>query len=323
MSKPFKEDPRPWHLRWTGRAPWVGRRGRWYRPIVLAALGVCALLFSARGIVVSKEVGASFPNYSALGDSYASGPFILNQLVDPVGCWRSQRDYPHLVAEALHLNLTDVSCVAATTADVESPESTVSGTNPPQISAVNSSTRVVTLTLGGDNLGFTNIIENCAALTPWGPTRVGVTCKSHYDNRGSDQLAAEINHIGTRLSTVLAQIRSAAPSAKLFVVGYPDILPSGGGCWPEMPFTRSDVSYLRSTEVALNRALANATSANHGTYVDTFAPSENHNACTPESVRWIEPIVPCTLAAPLHPNAKGEAAMAKIVEQAMRAAGLP
>ena len=56
--------------------------------------------------------------------------------------------------------------------------------------------------------------------------------------------------------------------------------------------------------------------------MDTYTPSVGHDACTPEGVRWVEPVIPGTDAFPIHPNASGEAADARAVVPAMRAAGL-
>jgi len=279
------------------------------------------------GLAVAPVAGASGQGgapagYVALGDSYASGPLIPGQLPDPVACLRSDHNYPHLVAAALGLQLTDESCSGATTAAVESPETVVGGTNPAQIDGLNDATAVVTVTLGGDNLGFVSLIEHCLALSPLGPTRVGRTCRSHYDGAGGDQLAQAVAALAPKDDAVLQAIRAAAPSAKVFVVGYPDLLPSGTGCWPTVPFTRADVPYLPATELELDQMLRAEAEANHDVYVDTYTASEGHGACAPASSRWIEPLVPHSLAAPFHPNATGEAALAGLVDQAMRADGV-
>jgi hypothetical protein len=68
--------------------------------------------------------------------------------------------------------------------------------------------------------------------------------------------------------------------------------------------------------------LANEAAAHSATFVDTYTPSIGHDACKPEGVRWIEPVVPGTDAITVHPNAAGEAADAKDVQAAMAAAGI-
>jgi hypothetical protein len=215
----------------------------------------------------------------------------------------------------------DVTCSGATVAAMSNVQSTDLGVNGPQLSAVAPDDRVVTLGIGGNDIDFRGIVENCMAATPWGPTRVGKTCKSYYDPGGRDHIAAKIQALQARISATVDEIRARAPGAKILVVGYPAILPPAGfGCWPQLPLTSTDVPYLRLKELQLNGMLAAVAKANDVTFVDTYGPSEPHNACTAEPVRWIEPIVPDALAFPVHPNAAGEAGMAKLVEAAV---GLP
>ncbi len=291
------------------------------RAAALGTLVGLAVLVSPASASAGRAAGTI--SYAALGDSYTAGPLIPDQLTDPVGCLRSSANYPHDAARALGLDLTDISCSGATTADMSSPQSVTLGTNPPQLSAVTSSTGVVSLGIGGNDIGFVSIIENCAALTPWGPTKVGWTCQGYYDPNGHDQIAAAINALAPKVAALIRQIHGLAPSAKIFVVGYPAILPgSGGGCWPQMPFESSDVTYLRAKEIELDQMLAAAAGANGANYVDTYSPSVNHSACASESTRWVEPLVPDSAAAPVHPNANGEAAMAGLLEAAMQRAGI-
>ncbi len=64
------------------------------------------------------------------------------------------------------------------------------------------------------------------------------------------------------------------------------------------------------------RQRAEAASA---TYVDTYTPSLGHDACSDPARRWIEPLVPASPAAPMHPNALGEQGMADAVTHAITA----
>jgi GDSL-like Lipase/Acylhydrolase family len=113
---------------------------------------------------------------------------------------------------------------------------------------------------------------------------------------------------------VLQAIHTKAPNAEVLVVGYPALLPANGsGCWPQMPLTFNDVPYLRAKAIQLNNMLVSTASANGAIYVDTYRKSVSHNACTAGSTRWVEPLLPGSPAAPVHPNAAGEAAMATIL----------
>ena len=87
--------------------PGPGCRGGRSRCVVV----VMALLGAA-------AANASAATYTALGDSYAAGPLIPNQSLNPLGCLRSDHNYAHLTAAAKGLTLTDVSCSGATTNDM-------------------------------------------------------------------------------------------------------------------------------------------------------------------------------------------------------------
>jgi len=280
---------------------------------------VAAVVFSAAlAVVTGSGAAATGAAYVVLGDSYTSGPVIPTQSSAAGGCDRSNHNYPSDVAAALNLTLTDVSCSGATTANILNTTQDVSPgpDNPPQLTAVGSATQLVSLQVGGDDLGFTSIIENCLALTPWGPTKVGANCRNYYDPNGKNSLANDITALALPIATILADIHNTAPNAKVFVLGYPDILPQNGACWPSMPFETADAEYLNSIEQDLNTMLQETAQANSATFVNTYTPSEGHNACTAESTRWVEPIVPASAADPVHPNANGEAAMASELEQA-------
>ncbi len=89
-----------------------------------------------------------------------------------------------------------------------------------------------------------------------------------------------------------------------------------------MPLTLTDVGYLRGVEQGLNTMLKGRAAAHRATYVDTYSPSAPFNACTSPLTRWVEPLAPVNPAAPVHPNARGEAGMASAVEKAMKAQGV-
>jgi len=281
-------------------------------------MAAAAVFSAALTMVPGAGAAATSAAYVAMGDSYASGPKIPTQISAAGGCDRSNHNYASDVAAALTLTLTDVSCSGATTANILTATQDVSPGpyNPPQLTAVGSGAQVVSLQVGGDDLGFTSIIENCIALTPWGPTKVGANCRNYYDPKGNNSLANAITALAGPIASILAGVHTAAPNARVFVVGYPDILPQNGACWPSMPFETADAEYLNSVEQDLNSMLATTARANGAKFVDTYTPSEGRNACTPESTRWVEPLVPASSADPVHPNANGEAAMATELEQA-------
>ncbi|HEX6696055.1 MAG TPA: GDSL-type esterase/lipase family protein, partial [Solirubrobacteraceae bacterium] len=107
-------------------------------------------------------------HWAGLGDSYAAGPLIPNQQLDPLGCLRSDHNLAHLAAATLGRSLADASCSGATTADMTAPQDVTPGpANPPQLDALTADTQIVTLQIGGNDIGFTSILENCATANPF------------------------------------------------------------------------------------------------------------------------------------------------------------
>ncbi|MGW1274634.1 GDSL-type esterase/lipase family protein [Streptomyces sp. NPDC002491] len=116
-----------------------------------------------------------------------------------------------------------------------------------------------------------------------------------------------------------------APRARVYVVGYPAILPAegtegteGAGCGGELPLAPGDMSYLREKEQQLNSELRERAQTSGAVYVDTYRPSEGRDACSDAATRWIEPLVPSSPAAAVHPNERGERGMADAVLDALR-----
>jgi lysophospholipase L1-like esterase len=175
------------------------------------------------------------------------------------------------------------------------------GTNPPQFNSLDASTTVVSLTIGGNDIGFSEVAQSCITVNPF-----STPCKDKYDPGGQDQLAERIAATAPKVAAVLQGIHGRSPAAKIYVVNYPAIFPETGfGCWPQMPIGFGDVPYLRSTEQNLNKMLATQAAANGATVVDWYKASIGHDACKSSLTRWVEPLVPGSLAAPIHPNLTG------------------
>ena len=268
------------------------------------------------GLFVPGTAEARTPpqSYVALGDSYTAGPIIPVQQPDPLGCLRSDHNYPHLVAAALGVSeFRDASCSGAETDDMTNPQGVSPGPNPPQFDRLDADTQLVTLGIGGNDIGFSEIVENCSSLVP-----TGHPCQDHYVVNGHDELAERIEMTAPKVAAVLDGIHQRSPEARIYVVAYLAILPeSGPGCWPQLPMTPDDVPYLRGIEKKLNAMLAAQAEANGAKFVDAYTASIGHDACQLPVTRWVEPAVPTTPAAPVHPNLFGmqgyaDAVLAKI-----------
>ncbi|MGW3209946.1 SGNH/GDSL hydrolase family protein [Streptomyces sp. NPDC001135] len=285
-----------------------GARGRRRAAVLGAALGGCAL------VAASTTPAAALPGqhgrglgYVALGDSYTSGPGIPSQV--DAGCARSDHNYPSLVAAQRKVTaFTDVSCAGATTAEMWRAQ----GGNAPQLDALGRGTDLVTVQIGGNDVGFGSIIATCARLAAQDPT--GNPCERSYEASGYDELALAVLRTAPKVDRVLRAVHARAPHARVVVVGYPDLLPDdGSGCFPQVPFAQRDFAYLRDTEKRLNLMLRVVAGVNRAEYADTYGPTVGHDMCKAPADRWIEPLQPAAPAAPAHPNATGEQAMAQAV----------
>lgn len=279
---------------------------------MLAVLVTAALVATAAPTVAGAAPDQAPPtSYVALGDSFTAGPLIPNQSLAPLGCLRSDRNYPHLISGATGTQtFRDVSCSGADTDNLYSEHGVVPGPNPPQLNALDANTRVVTMGMGGNDIGFGSIIEDCVTLVPW-----GTPCRNKYVVGGVDQLTAKINATAPKIAAGIQAIRARSPLAKILVVGYPAIVPdSGSGCWPSLPLAWNDVPYIRAKHKELNAMLAAQSAANGATYVDVYTPSIGKDACRSSGTRWVEPLVPGNAAAPVHPNARGMQGMAVAVQ---------
>lgn len=251
-------------------------------------------------------------HYVSLGDSYTSGPLIPHATGRPALCLRSDHNYPSLVADRLDTaSFTDVSCAGATTGDMTEAQNLGITKNDPQFDALKADTTLVTLGIGGNDIGFGSIIITCGTLSVGDPH--GNPCEKKYTAGGDDQLADKIDATGPKITKTLDGIRERSPDAKVIVVGYPRILPaSGPGCWPVVPISAGDIPYLSGVEKKLDAMLETRAHDAGAEYAVNYRAG--HDLCEDPADKWVEGIIPTMPAAPVHPNAAGMRATASAVE---------
>jgi hypothetical protein len=209
-----------------------------------------------------------------------------------------------VIAGRIGAQLTDVTCGAAETKDFF--ESQYPGVAP-QLDSVRRRTQLITMTIGGnDNDVFIGAIVKCGAagLSTLGQ---GSPCRDMYGNE-FDRIIKKKTY--PAILKALHGARFLAPHARVAILGYPWILPKTDGCFVKMPVAKGDVPYLRDVQATLNDAVRRAAEEAGATYVDMSRVSEGHDACRPEGVRWIEPVLQGTNPVVVHPNARGERHMA-------------
>jgi lysophospholipase L1-like esterase len=293
-----------------------------YRRIMLtataAALSLAGVPASAGAVPVKgpAEAARQAPHYVALGDSYAAGPGIPDRRDDPRGCDRSTHNYPARLADALHVSdYTDVSCAGATTDNMTISQSVPQGTNPPQFSALRDNTDLVTVTITGNDIGFTDIVLTCTRVSIWDPG--GNPCEKRATAGGTDVYAARIEAVAPKLAAVLEGIHQRSPHATVLLVGYLRILPPSVGCYPLFPVARGDVPYLDGLQQQLTSLLDSQAFRHDAIFVDVYARSQGHDACQAPKDRWVEGTLPSSPAAPVHPNATGMQAVADFAQDAL------
>lgn len=234
-------------------------------------------------------------SYVALGDSFTAGPGILPEQDGAGFCRRSAKDWPTVVAAALQREVTDVSCAGATTADLAATVD--SGVLGPE-------TSLVTVSAGGNDGGlFLSLLRACS-----GPAS---TCTTFTE----DQAPATLRQTTTDLTALLRDVRTAAPSATVLLVGYPRILPATGTC-AVLGISAADAASVSGAEAALDTALADAAGRADIPYVSARAPSQGHDACAGDQA-WTNGIAPAAGdGIVFHPNARGMAAVGNLVAAA-------
>ena len=256
---------------------------------------------------VTSAAPESFRRYVALGDSYTAAPLVPTTDVAN-GCFRSDHNYPSLVAEQLDVKrFVDVSCSGADTADLTSRQQTVRGaTVPPQLRAVTRRTDLVTLGIGGNDFDlFSTLVMTCAQ--PGRSEPAGSPCADTLQARGVD-LVAEASRISDRVAGAVSAVRRRAPDATVVVVGYPRLLPSGGGC-RKLPIAQGDYAFGDRVARALNAALARAARRTGARYVDMYAASKGHDVCSSDP--WVNgATTKQRKAMAFHPLASGMEAVA-------------
>ena len=233
--------------------------------------------------VTAAVVNAAAVNYVALGDSYSSGLGAGDFLSSSGSCDSSADAYPEQWAAANSpATFTSAACSGATTADVLSS----------QVSALSASTTLVSITIGGNDAGFSSVMETCAlSLTS--------TCL----NAVAKAEAFVASQLPALLAKTLTTIRADAPSAAVVVLGYPDLydLSKSGTC---IGLSTKDRTALNGGADALDQAMHAAAEANGDTFADVRGQFAGHEIC--DSGSWLNSVDIFAISSSYHPNASGQ-----------------
>jgi lysophospholipase L1-like esterase len=265
-------------------------------------IALLALTSAASAMAQPPAAVPKGARYVALGSSFAAGPGIPTQLGS---CGRSDKNYPHLVAAALELVLTDVSCGGATTGNIlDTPQNGAA----PQLAAVGADTALVTVTIGGNDMTYSASTGRC------GNAQAEDRCAAKLDRA---RIAALSRDLPGRLATVLDAIRSKAPKAVIVMVTYPRVVPPSAERCAAVGLTDDDADYFAQLGEQLEEAMAGAAKAKQVLVADPYVLGEGHGPCADGDDRWVNGAVPAGSGAPFHPTASAHQEMVKLVLAAL------
>jgi hypothetical protein len=248
---------------------------------------LAAVLTGFLGLVAALAVvppaHAASPSYVALGDSYSSGVGTRSYLSDGTSCQRSVYAFPSLIAAAKGYALNFRACSGAKVADVTNT----------QLGALSATTSYATISVGGNDAGFTSVLTTCAQ-PGWLSDCSGAISKAR---------SYISNTLPGSLSTLYAAIASRAPNAEVVVVGYPRLF-NGEDCNALTWFSPSEESSLNGTADLLNSKLAAAASARGFAFANPTKAFLGHAVCgDPE---WLNGLSN-PISESYHPNRTGHA----------------
>ena len=245
--------------------------------------------------------------YVALGSSMAAGPGIRPKAAGaPAGAGRSAVNYAHLVAARLGHDLVDVTFSGATTAHVLTDGQRSA---PPQVAALSGAEDLVTVTIGGNDVGYVPMLI-AAGLPRWVRSLpvLGAAIRGQLD---ADARDAALRGVGASLHAVGTELKRRAPHARVMFVDYLTLLPPAGV--PAHPYSEQHLEMGRHVADTLERLTEEAANDTGCDLVRASAASREHHAWSerPWTSRFALPLP--GRVAPLHPNADGMRAVADLI----------
>jgi hypothetical protein len=245
--------------------------------------GLAAVVALLGSVLTLSPAGAAGPSYVALGDSYSSGVGTRTYISDGTSCQRSTYAYPYLISQARGFTLSFQACSGAKIPDVTNK----------QLGALSTGTAYVTISVGGNDAGFSSVITECA-YPGWASNCDGAinTAQSYINNS-----------LPGALSTLYASIKAKAPNARVVVVGYPRLF-NGEDCNAGTWFSPSEETRLNQTADLLNSKLAAAASAKGFSFANPTSAFVGHAVC--DDVEWLNGLSN-PVSESYHPNKSGQA----------------
>ena len=254
------------------------------RPRRLVATGIAAAAALLPVLLPTAASAQSNVHYVALGDSYSAGLGAGSYISVSGSCDQSSNAYPALWAAANQpSSYTAKTCSGATTASVISS----------QLAALSAATTLVSITVGGNDVGFTSVMETCVLS----PTSSCVSAVNRAEGLIASQLPGE-------LDSVLGDIMADAPSARVVVLGYPELydLSKSSSC---IGLSTTDRTDLNAAADRLDRQIQLAAARHGDVFADVRSAFAGHEIC--DSGRWLHSVNVLDISESYHPTAAGQA----------------
>jgi hypothetical protein len=254
--------------------------------IVRRSLTLIATTGTAAAIALtgSGAAHASSDNYVALGDSYSSGVGAGDYTSSSGDCDQSTNAYPYLWDDSESpSSFSDEACSGATTTDVLDD----------QLGPLNSSTGLISLTVGGDDVGFTSVMETCVLDS----TSSCVSAVDNAETEAQDDLPA-------KLDTLYSAITSDAPNAHVVVLGYPELydLSESSSC---VGLSTTDRTDLNQAADILDGVIKTQAEDYGFSFVDIRPYFSGHEIC--DSDAWLHSVNILDVSESYHPTEDGQA----------------
>lgn len=227
-------------------------------------------------------------DFVALGDSYSSGDGGGNYIIDGTTCFRSPNSFAGQLAAEKGLNLDLQACAGAVTGDM-----------PKQYPALSGGTDYVTLTIGGNDIGFAPTVTECAKPSWWGDCTKAV----------NEAVAKTNNVLPGKLTDVYAQVKTRAPQARIVVAGYPRLF-NGQDCSWATFFSADEMRRMNDAADLLNARIQQTAAASGLTFVDVRQQFSGHAVC--DAQPYLHNLS-LNVVESFHPNKAGYAAYADAI----------
>ncbi|WP_329236143.1 SGNH/GDSL hydrolase family protein [Actinoallomurus sp. NBC_01490] len=249
----------------------------------LVASTACAVSLAAAAVTAATSPAfASSTSYVALGDSYSSGTGTGSYDLDS-GCQRSSKAYAALWASSHSpASFKFVACSGAKTGDVLNN----------QVSALSSSTTLASITIGGNDAGFSSTMQTCVLGSDQDCLNAVATAESYAKNT-----------LPGNLNNLFSTMRGRAPSARFVVLDYPHLYITDDTFCIGMSHTKH-VALNQAADV-LDGVIKTAASNAQFTFADVRSQFSGHELCSGDG--WLHAVDFTNIGNSYHPTATGHA----------------